>query len=195
MVKKIPLIGIDDGGFQLFNPQWRSVHVFGVIMRGHHYTEKIVKTTILKDDPDPTSKIIAMIRRSGHLQNLKAILHKGITIGGFGVIDPTRIVDELHLPFVAILTREPDFNAIRNALANLDDGDDRWKTITKHGNPMKIKDGLWIQVSGCDSDMAREWVLHSTVVGHVPEPLRLAHMIGKAIYEEDLLADLSLEVS
>ncbi len=186
MKRKFPLIGIDDGGFQLFNTDWRWVDVFGVIMRGTSYTECIVKTTIQKDDPSPTTSLIEMIRNSGHLQNLKGILHKGVTIGGFGVIDASQLVSDLGIPFIAILNREPDFDSIKNALSRFDDGERRWRKIQKHGTPQKIRDGLWIQPTGIDFSTARFLVEHAIAVGNVPEPLRIAHMIGKAIYDEKI---------
>lgn len=186
MPKVLPLIGIDDGGFQLFNSAWKQVDVFGVIMRGISFTEHIVKTTILKDDPNPTPKIIEMIHHSGHSQNLKAVVHKGVTIGGFGVLDPTQFVDELGIPFIAILKKEPDLESIRLALNNFPDGKQRWEMIQKHGVPRKVREGLWIQVSGIEFEDAGYLVQQSIAVGNVPESLRIAHMIGKAIFDEKL---------
>ena len=184
MKEKIPVMGIDDGGFQLFSPEWNGVDVFGVVMRGHHYVEGITKTTILKDDPDPTTRIIEMVEKSGHRQNLKAIIHQGVTIGGFGVIDPQRVYTILKVPFIAVMKRKPDFEKIKEALKNLPDGEERWNVIQKHPMPKIMKEGIFIQATGIDFETATQIIKCTIAVGNMPEALRIAHMIGKAVYDE-----------
>ncbi len=100
------VLGIDDGGFQLFNFRWAYVDVFGVIMRGKEFTEDVLKTSILIDDPDPTTKIISMVEESN--KQIHAILHQGITIGGFGILDADRIVERLGIPFVVMILFSPN---------------------------------------------------------------------------------------
>ena len=66
-------MGIDDSGFKFDDTRWEKIPVFGVVTRGSDHIEGIVETETKRDDPDPTTLIIDMIRRSKQIIFYKSL--------------------------------------------------------------------------------------------------------------------------
>ena len=178
------VIGIDDSGFKFIDDHWKKVPVFGVVTRGSEHIEGIVETEILRDDPDPTTKIIDMIRRSKQIKNIRAIFHSGLTIGGFGVIDINRIPQELDIPVIIIVNRYPDYEGIYNALQkHFKDYQTRWDILIKSQKPIEIEKQRFIQYTGISQENAVELINICSKIGKQPEALRIAHLMGVSRYQ------------
>lgn len=179
---KTPIIGIDDGGFDRFDPQeYLEVPVFGVIMKGRAYVDGIIQCQIQRDDSEATYKISEMILKSSHKPQLQAIFLQGITVGGFGVIDIDQLYRLTEIPVVVLLRKYPDYPRIREALERtFPDAEQRWISIKRAGNPIQIqKDPLiFLQVAGIHRKDAILLTEKCTAIGTIPEALRIAHFIG-----------------
>jgi uncharacterized protein len=171
------VLGFDDAAFNI--NQDSTVQVFAIVMRGKMYTDAIFQTKILIDDPDPNSKIIDMIKNSGHLQNLQYILHQGVTIGGFGILDCTRFYEELKIPTIFFSKKEPDMTAIKSAIGNLSDYNLRSSQLKKLP-PLVHLDGYWIQSKGFNIEEFHSLITKTVATGTIPEVLRLSHLIGSS---------------
>ena len=181
MAKLLPVVGIDDAGFDL--KSWRSVPIFGVFMRGTSYVENVAQASIKIDDKDPTSEIIKLLQGAPQLSNLRCIFHQGSTIAGFCVVDGYRIVEELSIPVIHFLRSLPDLNKTKNALLkHIPDGKKRYELMLSFPKPKKYREN-YIQNFGCTEADAKELTDLCIHTGNIPEPIRIAHIIGKSYYK------------
>jgi len=184
---KTPIIGIDDGGFDRFSRKQKDnlVPVFGVIMKGSAYVDGIIQCQITRDDPSVTVKIGQMILNSSHHPQLQAIFIQGITIGGFGVIDIEKLYKSTKTPVIVVLRKYPDYKKIREALRKaFPDDQERWLYIERTGKPLEVQEDplILLQTSGIHIEDASLLLKKCTVVGTIPEALRIAHFIGASNY-------------
>ena len=179
---EVRIIGIDDAPFDLFKD--KRVMLVGAIFRGGQWLDGVTRTEIDVDGSDATSRIIEMVNRSRH-KDLRVIMLDGLTFGGFNVVDIKRLFEETKLGVVVIVRQMPDFDAIKEALERFDDFDTRWSYIRNAGKPYKVetkdRKSIYIQVYGIDLEDAKDIVKLSATRSLIPEPVRVAHLIGSGI--------------
>lgn len=180
------IIGFDDSPFE---PHARGspVPVIGVVMRAGHYVEAVLRDDVHVDGTDANEILEKMLFNSRYLLQLKGILIDGIAFGGFNVIDIYRLAERTQLPVVSVTRDKPDMERIFLALEkHFQDGQERIN-IVKKGELVEFtftsdRDvSLWGKFAGTDYDGAMEILRLTTIRGAMPEPLRLAHIIGSAI--------------
>lgn len=114
-----------------------------------------------------------------------ALLAPSLPLAGFNMIDPQRIASEGGIPFIAVLRGKPDDVAVRRALIrHFADAEARIKILEKAGKLHSFRtEGGWafISCSGIEAGEALRLVEALTVFGKMPEPLRIASAIGRAI--------------
>ncbi len=180
---EIQVLGIDDAPFVEGDSR---VKIVGALMRGPELLEKVFHSDVKRDGLDATGKIIEMIRESG-CENIRAILLDGITFGGFNIADINRIYEETGIPVIATMTKRPRMGSISNALRNLGEADLRKRLIKKAGPVMEVGLGgrrVYMQVAGIGKKKAEAIIRRFTINGLVPEPVRVAHLIGRGAYME-----------
>lgn len=133
-----------------------------------------------KDGFDATHKLSSMICNSKFHQQLDAVLLDGIAVAGFNIINLKEMHELTGLPSIAVMRRMPDLPSIYSALGNLNKSELRIKILEEAGEIHHLG-GFFFQVIGCDAACAAEVLKAVTDNGKVPEPLRLAHLIGAAI--------------
>lgn len=185
MGKATPIIGIDDGRFDLFDNPSQLVTIIGVVMKGAELIEGIMQTHVTIDPVDPTTAIIEMISNSKHKKHIQAVFHEGITIAGFGVIDLEQLYEELQIPVIIISRKLPDLERIESVLKhNFNDYKQRWILIDKLDPPAYVAGlNLYLQYIGISEKHAIEMIRRCTKVGLIPEAVRVAHMIGTSYTE------------
>lgn len=158
----------------------------GVVFSAPNYVEGIVRTSVTIDGTDATDRILSLVGDSPFLDGVRAVLLDGIAVGGFNLIDLDRLHERLRRPIVTVTRRSPDFSAIHAALRKYfpRDAAARWRLVRAHplfrlatseGNP------LYLSAVGCTRAEAATIVRRTTVRGHVPEPLRLARLVARAL--------------
>jgi endonuclease V-like protein UPF0215 family len=177
----VRVVGVDDGAFRR-EDRWAPVAAVAVAAPDR--VEAIRVGRVRVDGMDGTKEVVRLVRATGGLESLQAVLLDGAVVGGFNVLDLDEIHRALRVPVVAVTRSTPDFRAIHAALRKwfARDADRRWTLLRRHrlfpmpppGPPV-----LLTIVGGSRSDAAR--LIRRTVVrGHVPEPLRLAHLVASA---------------
>ena len=106
----IKVLGIACSSFNREND--KTVSVIGVVLRGIDFLEGVLKTTVTVDGLDATEKIIEMIEKSSHKNQLKCIITRGVTIAGFNYIDMLQIFEKTGLPVISIVDRQPNIAEI-----------------------------------------------------------------------------------
>lgn len=162
-----------------------------------NYVEGILRTSVTIDGTDATDRILALLGTSPFLDGVRAVILDGIAVGGFNLVDLDRLHEGLQRPIVTVTRRAPDFRAIRSALRKYfpRDAAVRWRLVRAHplfrlatseGNPLRVS------AVGCTRADAAAIVRRTTVRGNLPEPLRLARLIARALAGPDRAARPSL---
>jgi len=185
--REIRIIGWDDAPFTFRD---KKTVIIGTVFRGGSWMDGVVTSEIEIDGMDSTRKLIRAVNGTPHKKQLKVIMLDGITFGGFNIVDLGKLNDETGLPVIAVVRDKPDLDSIRSALRKFEDYDRRWKIIEKAGelnsldvrNPKtgKIKK-IWFQKRGIEADAARSVIRISSTRSFIPEPLRVAHLIGHGL--------------
>ncbi len=102
------------------------------------------------------------------------------------IIDIKRLHHSTGLPVIVINRRQPDTESVRNALKNnFKDFEKRWSMVLNAGNIKicNLKNGKFVyyQVVGMENNQAEEIIQLSSTHSDIPEPLRVAHLIGTAL--------------
>ena len=78
------------------------------------------------------------------------------------------------------MRRRPDLDAVKRAMSHLPRPHARWSRLQRAG-PIHELGGFVFQVQGSEPEDVARALGQLTDRGKVPEPLRLAHLIGAAI--------------
>ncbi len=179
---EIRVLGIDDGSFR--PRRGERVLLVGVVMRGGEQLEGVLSTTVEKDGMDATDRVVEMINRSRHRDQLRVVMSEGITVAGFNVLDVREIFERTALPVLVVTRRKPDLKKVERALRHLPDWRERWKRMKGAGRIHRVKMGggrIFLQLCGMRKEDAEEVLRRTVKHGLMPEPLRLAHLIAAGI--------------
>ena len=177
MKKEIRIVGIDDASFDKFKD--RETLVIGTFFRGGNFLDGILSTKIKVDGSDATAKIAKLINRSKFKPQLQAIFLNGIAVGGFNVIDVKKLSKKTRLPVIVVIRKYPDFKKIFNALKNLK-MHSKIRLIEQAGKPIKIGK-VYVQLTNITEERARRMLEITCTHSYIPEPIRVAHLIGQGI--------------
>jgi endonuclease V-like protein UPF0215 family len=195
----VNVIGFDDGPF--LRSARGSVLLVGAVCAGTRL-DGIVSGRVARDGTDATRRMVALVRDSQFSGHVRAVLLQGIAVGGFNVVDVHELSSALGVPVLVVMRRPPDLVAIERALFSPDPpqrprvrgASRKWRLIQRAGAVEKLEipasraSGLrraphciWVQRVGLSSEAAIRLVASTTLHGHVPEPLRLAHLVAGGI--------------
>jgi endonuclease V-like protein UPF0215 family len=169
-------IGFDDVPWR--HRASRTVGLVGAVCAGTRF-EGMVYGTIRRDGWRATLAIERLLLESKFLPQLHLVLLDGIALGGFNVLDLPRLSRTLRRPCVSVMRKLPDLPAMERAARRLPRPDARIAVLRRAG-PIHVSGPFVYQVQGADPDEIALALQRLTDTGHVPEALRLAHLIGGA---------------
>ncbi len=175
--KKIRVIGFDDAPFE--RASGSPVKIVGVVCSDTRF-EGMLWGEVSKDGTDATRVLVNLLQTSKFYEQINIVLIDGIAFGGFNIIDLSQLSGVLKRPCVAVMRKYPDIQAVKKALKNFNDYSQRNQLITRAGTIYE-GGGFCYQVRGCRAEVAAHVLQQLTDTGHVPEALRLAHLIGAAV--------------
>ncbi len=167
------VLGIDDSPFTRNDEQ---VLVVGVVWRSG-IVEGVLSTHVKRDGLDSTEKLERMVLKSKFRPQIKLVVIHGATLAGFNIVDIHKLSRSLALPVIAVAKKRPHAKEVRNALKNFADRKRRCELVKSAGPVFKVG-GLYAQLAGIDAEDARRFL--SSFDG-MPEPVRLAHIIGSGV--------------
>ena len=172
------VVGFDDAPFD--RAHRGDVTVIGAVFNRTRL-EGVIKGKVRRDGANATGNIARLIERSRFGPSLQGVLLQGVTLGGFNVVDLTRLSERLGLPVVAVCWRKPDLAKIRRTLLGpVPGGKRKWRVIERLG--LARKHGpVYIQHAGIGWEQAIALVDRFAINSHLPEPLRTAHLIAGAV--------------
>lgn len=171
------ILGIDDSPFDKFRD--KRTLVIGTFFRGGSSLDGVMSTTVAVDGADATAKIIRMVKKSKFYTQLRAIMLNGIAVGGFNVIDIQKLAAATKIPVIVVMRNYPEVGKIKSTLTRLG-MKSKVKLIEKAGEIRKAG-RVYVQLSGCSLEKAMELLKISCTRSHIPEPIRVAHLIAAGI--------------
>lgn len=178
---EIRILGIDDAPFP---PHTKNkVMLIATIFRGGIWLDGVLRTYITGDGEDSTQKIIELVNKTRHKDQIGVMILDGVTFGGFNIANIKEIYINTGIPVIVIMRKFPNFQGIKKALLNFEDHEKRWNSILDAGKVYKIenKEPIYIQIRGIDLKDAQDIVELSTTRSAIPEPVRVAHLIAAGV--------------
>ena len=177
MKKEIRILGIDDASFDKFND--KRVLVIGTVFRGGSWLDGVLSTYVRVDGVNATKKLIEMVNGCKFKPQLQCIMLDGIAFGGFNVVDVQKLNKQTGIPVVVVMRNYPDFKEIERVLKKLGK-ESRIKLLDKAGEVVNVGN-IHVQVIGIDLKKAKQFLKVSCTRSYIPEPIRVAHLIGQGI--------------
>jgi endonuclease V-like protein UPF0215 family len=172
------VIAFDD---EPFPPEHRGdVRVVGAVY-ARLRLDGVLIGKVRRDGANAASRLAGMVSDSRFADHVQAVLLQGITLAGFNVVDVQDLHRRLGVPVVAVARSEPDYAAIRGALLTRVRGGRRKWALIEPLVPMEPWGSIFVQHVGLSLQEAGALVERLTCHGHIPEPLRAAHLIAGAL--------------
>ncbi|MGB9636174.1 MAG: DUF99 family protein [Thermoplasmata archaeon] len=181
MKKFVRAVGIDDAPFK-FNQ--KKTNIFFTVMRAPNYIEGFMRTEVEVDGKDATEKILNCLTTSRFFEQLDVIFIDGSNVAGFNVVDIEKVFTVTKIPVITITREEPDREAIEKTLrAKFVDWEERLAILQKIKlRQMKgVKKPIYVGIVGLEPGDAEILIRRFTVLGSLPEPLRISHMLGSLL--------------
>ena len=175
--RTVRVIGFDDAPFERTSNS--PVPIAGVVCADDRF-EGMVWDEVTVDGDDATDVVGRRVASSKFVEQLHALFLDGIAVAGFNVVDVAALSSRLGLPVVTVMRRRPDWQAIEAALDNVEDGKSRL-AIMRRAGPVQRGDDVFFQSRGLSAAVAVDLLRRTTRKGHIPEPIRLAHLITRAV--------------
>lgn len=174
------VIGVDDAPFP--RSHRGDVMIVGAVFAGDRL-EGVLSSKVRRDGANATGRVAAMVGDSRFKPQLQAVLLQGIAFAGFNVVDIRSLRDILAVPVLVVARQRPDYPSVRRALLEkVPGGERKWRLMRRAGE-MEPLAGLWVQRAGIDAPAAEALLLSHARHGHMPEPLRTAHLIAGGVVE------------
>ncbi|MCL4296974.1 MAG: DUF99 family protein [Anaerolineae bacterium] len=171
------LIGFDDAPFS--HDYTGPVKVVGTVFTGLYLTGVVIGE-VEKDGTDAAEKLARLVAESRFAEHIQLVMLQGIALAGFNVVDVFDLHRQLEMPILVVSRRLPDLAAIQQALMQVRGGEQKWAFIEKLG-ASEPAGHVYVQRAGLTLEEARATITRFTLHGHIPEPLRVAHLIAGAL--------------
>lgn len=175
--RTIRVVGFDDAPFA--KRRGASVPIAGVVCADTRF-EGMLWGRARRDGWNSTDVISSMLEGSKFRDQVRVVLLDGIAVGGFNVIDLPKLHQRTGLACVSVMRRAPDLAAIRAVIERLPDPPRRLDLLARAGEILHSGPFTY-QVQGETPAVTAELLARFTREGHVPECLRMAHLIGSAV--------------
>jgi len=160
MKSEIRIIGIDDAPFNKFRD--KKTLIVGTIFRGGHFM-----------------RIASMVNKCKFKPQLQAIMLDGIAVGGFNVIDIEKLYKKTKIPVIVIMRNYPKFERIVAALKKI--GMEKKIKLLERAGKIHRVGKIHVQFIGTTLEKVKKILKISCTHSHVPEPIRIAHLIAGGI--------------
>jgi uncharacterized protein len=169
---------VDDAPFEKRQPG--PVPIIGVMMEGQDVVESVALGQFPVDGEGVTEYLAEWIGGLRTRPMLQAVMLGGITIAGLGLVEVTALSELLSLPVLVVTRHNPASSALADALraARLSH---RLPVLERMPRAYGVGAGLYLAHAGATRVEAEQLVLATVGKARVPEPLRVAHLIGQAI--------------
>ncbi|HKI46938.1 MAG TPA: DUF99 family protein [Balneolales bacterium] len=172
------VLGIDDAPFT--KGKDLSAPLVAVMMEGATLVDGVAVNRMKIDDPEATQFLIDWIRELRWTPSLQAIVFGGITIAGLGLLHLPTLARELNLPVITVTRQDTHDSTLDSALiaAGLSE---RLSVLNDNPSSVEIDTGIFASFCGITQTEAKKLIRSTLQKSTMPEPLRIAHLIGAAL--------------
>ena len=157
-----------------------AVWVGGVMMEGPDLVESVAIGSFPVDGREVTDHLCGWIGDLRSRATLQAVVLGGITIAGLGVVDVAVLAERLGLPVLIATRRDTGQSRVCDALRAAG-FPDRIPVVARAPRAVRVEDGLYVAATGIDARGAAEIVKATRRKARLPEPLRIAHLVARAM--------------
>lgn len=172
------VLGIDDAPFTKHKDE--TVPVVAVMMEGATLVDGVAVNRMKIDDPNATQFLIDWIKELRWTPSLQGIAFGGITIAGLGLLHLPTLARELNLPILTITRQDTQDSTLDTALkaAGLSK---LLPVLNDNPSSIEIDEGIFASFCGTTEREAKKLIRSTLQKSTMPEPLRVAHLIGAAL--------------
>jgi endonuclease V-like protein UPF0215 family len=175
--RRVRVVGFDDAPFD--RAPGSPVSVSGIVCSNTRF-EGMMWGQATKDGTDATDVLADLLLAGKFYEQVHAVLIDGLAIGGFNLIDLPLLAERLERPCVAVMRKQPNLEKVRGVLSRFPDAPYRF-TLLERAGPIHEEGGFVFQAVGAEPAVVARTLAAVTDRGRVPEPLRIAHLVGAAI--------------
>jgi hypothetical protein len=135
-----------------------------------------------RDGWGATELLASLLNDSKYAAQVHVVLIDGVALGGLNIIDLPALAAAVNKPCISVMRKVPDLVAMERAVRKLPSPERRLRVLRRAGT-IHERAPFVFQAHGIDADGAHEALVRATDTGHVPEALRLAHLIGSAVID------------
>jgi len=172
------MLGVDDAPF--FKGQTGPVPIVGVTMEGADFVEAVAIGSFPVDGEGATEYLATWIGGLRTCPALQGVILGGITLAGLGLVDLPALAGRLEIPVLAVTRHNPNNSELLAAL-EATGLKSRYPIVERSPRAYRVADGLFLAHAGGRRSEAEELVRATLGKARVPEPLRVAHLIGSAL--------------
>lgn len=172
------VLGIDDAPFTKGKDS--SVPIVAVMMEGSTLVDGVALNRMMIDDPNATTFLIDWIKALRWTPSLQAIVFGGITIAGLGLLHLPSLSRELNLPVITVTRQDTHDSTLDTALISAGLSD-LVPILNDNPSSVEIDEGIFASFSGTTEREAKRLIRSTLQKSTMPEPLRIAHLIGAAL--------------
>ena len=172
------VVGFDDAPFE--HSHRGDVRIVGAVCCRTRL-DGVLSGRVRRDGVNSTDALIELVSGSKFREHIRAVLLQGIALAGFNVVDIRRLSDELGVPVVVTVRRQPRLAMVKDALFDRTPGAARKWSLVESAGPLEKLGELWVQRIGLEREDAIALLRATTLHGNIPEPLRLAHLIAGGV--------------
>lgn len=172
------VLGIDDAPFS--KRQREPVPIVAVMMEGCDLVEGVAFSSFPVDGAGATDFLAAWVEGLRLRTSLQAVVLGGITIAGLGVVDVLALAARLRTPVLVATRRRPSDVELVKALraAGLPE---RIPLVERAPRAARVAEGFHLACAGIGRAEAEAIARGTLRKARLPEPLRVAHLIGSAL--------------
>lgn len=172
------VLGVDDAPFE--KRQQAPVPIVAVMMEGADLIESVAVSSFAVDGDDATGFLAGWLGGLRSLTSVQAVLLGGITLAGLGVVDVAELASRLETPVLVATRREPSDAQLAEALSAAG-FQERIPIVERSPRATCVIDGLFLAQAGTTQEDAARLVRATLRKANLPEPLRVAHLVGRAL--------------
>jgi uncharacterized protein len=154
-----------------------------VVMRKDLRVDGIRCTNVTVGGIDATDQIIHLVTGINR-KDIQVILLGGCVIAWFNIIDPVRVSQQTGLPVICVTYEDSDGleDDIRLHFPNDEERLARYRILCPR-TPVQLANGytIFIRVAGISLDLAKEICHAFSIDGKIPEPIRVARLVARAV--------------
>jgi endonuclease V-like protein UPF0215 family len=172
------VLGIDDAPFS--KRQREPVPIVAVMMEGCDLVEGVAFSSFPVDGEGATDFLVGWVGGLRLRTSLQALVLGRITIAGLGVVDVPLLAERLRTPVLVATRRRPDDVDLVKALraARLSG---RIPLVERAPRAARVAEGFYLGCAGIGAAAAEAIARGTLRKARLPEPLRIAHLIGSAL--------------